>query len=123
MTNKIKDFTDLIVWKKAHEITLNIYKLTKKFPDDEKFCLTNQMRRCSVSIVSNIAEGFGRSTAKDKAHFYAISKGSVLELKTQLILSRDLDYINKEDFYRLEKDIMDVTRLLSGIVRSSRNIT
>ncbi len=121
MSEKIKDFTDLIVWKKSHQIVLCVYSQTKNFPNEEKFCLINQMRRCAVSITSNIAEGFGRNTSKDKAHFYAISKGSALELKNQIILSKDLNYIDEGRFVLLIKDISEVIKMLSGIIRSSKN--
>ena len=71
--SNISNFTDLIAYKKAHELVIEVYKITKKFPEDEKFGLTNQIRRAGISITSNIAEGFARMTAKDKAHFYGIA--------------------------------------------------
>ena len=80
---KITSITDLKGWDKGHELVLIIYKLTEKYPKEEIFGLTNQSRRCAVSITSNIAEGFSRSTWKDKMHFYGISQGSLTELQNQ----------------------------------------
>ncbi|MFZ6015063.1 MAG: four helix bundle protein [Patescibacteria group bacterium] len=95
---KIKNFTDLYAWRSGHEIVLSIYKLTKNYPKEELFGLTNQMRRSAVSITSNIAEGFSRKTSKDKSHFYIMARGSVTELQNQLIISKDIGYINLKTF-------------------------
>ena len=94
----IRNFLEIIAWQKAHRLALNIYSITRKFPRFEEYGLANQMRRCAVSVPSNIAEGFKRKTVKDSAHFYNISEGSLEELKYQLILSRDLKYISNEIF-------------------------
>ncbi len=91
---KIREFSDLDAWKKSHEAVLYIYKITKKFPKNEIFGFTNQMRRAGISAESNIAEGFRRNTAKDKQHFFAISKGSLIELQSQAITAPDLLYIS-----------------------------
>ena len=85
-------FSDLKVWRKAYQLTLDLYKLTRTFPSEERYCLVQQMRRAGISVPSNIAEGFSRPGPKEKAHFYAIAKGSVEELKVQLMLSKDLGY-------------------------------
>ena len=79
--NKIKSFTDLTAWKEGHKLVLLIYKLTKKFPKEESYGLTDQIRRCSVSITSNIAEGFSRKSQKEKLQFYHMSLGSLLVSK------------------------------------------
>ncbi len=118
---KIQNFTDLNAWKEAHKLVLSIYTATKTFPGDEKFCLTSQIRRAAISIVSNIAEGFGRNTEKDKSQFYAISKGSVLETQSQLLVAKDLGYISEEDFQEIQKQIIIVQKLLSGLVASAMN--
>lgn len=115
----IENFTDLTTWKKAHQLVLEIYRLTKKFPDEEKFSLTNQMRRCAISITSNIAEGFGRNTSKDKVQFYAIAKGSLCELENQVITARDLGYLNEIDFRKLEISFTETGRLIGGLMRSA----
>ncbi len=85
-------FRDLIVWQKAHEFVLAVYKLSRRFPDDEKFGLTSQMRRAAVSVAANIAEGFVRRGQQDKLHFYNIAQGSLEEVKYYLILGKDLGY-------------------------------
>lgn len=85
-------FSDMNVYRKAYQLTLDIYKLTRKFPVEERYCLAQQMRRAGISAPSNIAEGFSRHGAKEKAHFYSIAKGSVEELKVQLMLTKDLGY-------------------------------
>ncbi len=90
---KIQTFKDLTAWQQAHNLVLFIYKITDSFPKTELFALNTQMRRAAISITSNIAEGFGRSTSKDKRHFYTISKGSLLELDSQIAIANDLQYI------------------------------
>ena len=89
---KSKKFEELIVWQKAHQIVLKVYKITSCFPKDELFGLTSQYRKAAVSIPANIAEGFGRSGIKDKIKFYNIAQGSLNECYYYNILSRDLRY-------------------------------
>jgi len=84
----IRHFRDLRVWQESHSLVLAIYKLTKKFPHDERFGLVDQSRRAAVSITSNIAEGFGRGTARDKKHFYMTAKASLAELQNQLLIAK-----------------------------------
>jgi four helix bundle protein len=115
----IRNFTDLEAWQKSREVTLLVYKITKSFPADEKFALTNQMRRAAISIISNIAEGFGRSTAKDKAHFYAAAKGSLLEVQSQAIIAEDLGYLDSLSRKKLEEAIMVSAKLISGLMNSA----
>lgn len=115
----IKHFTDLIVYKKAHEMVLFAYKVTKTFPQDERYSLVDQMRRSAVSITSNIAEGFGRSTGKDKKQFYAIAQGSVYELESQFLVSKDLGYVSPSDFVKFQTMSSEVIRILSGIMKSA----
>ena len=97
---KIRSFTDLESWKEAHKMAIDIYRATEDFPQKEVFGLTNQIRRASVSIVSNIAEGFSRQTAKEKAQFYYISKGSNAEVQSQLLIARDIGYLSEDHFKR-----------------------
>ncbi len=117
----IKSFTDLKVWQESHKLSLEIYKITKKFPSDEVYGLSSQMRRCSVSVTSNLAEGFGRSSSKDREHFYVMSDGSLYELKSQLILAKDLRYINKDQFEAIAKITNDAHKLLHGLLRSHKS--
>jgi len=115
----IRSFTDLDAWKEARILTIAIYRATKTFPADEKFALTNQIRRAAISVISNIAEGFGRNTAKDKSHFYALAKGSLLELQSQIIISNDLSYLDEKTQSELENQIVRVAKLLGGLIRSA----
>ena len=115
---KAERFEDLEVWGKAHQLVLNIYRITKKFPEVEKFTLVSQMRRAAVSVPANIAEGFKKRGIKDKANFYNIAQGSLSELRYYLILSRDLEYCNKTD--ELYEQTETVGRMLNGLIKSLR---
>ena len=115
----IKNFTDLIAWQKSHELVLEVYKKSQKFPVEEKFGLTNQVRRAAVSITSNLAEGFGRNSAKDKCQFYCIARTSSLEVQSQLYIARDLGYIIELDFFVLESKCLEVGRLISGLEKTA----
>ncbi|MCD8093786.1 MAG: four helix bundle protein [Bacteroides sp.] len=109
-----QSFEDLLVWQKAHQYVLDIYRVTKIFPKDELFALVNQMRRASASITANIAEGFVREGQKDKLHFYNISQGSLEETKNFIILSKDLGYISEESKLQLLTTANEVGRLLNA---------
>ena len=95
----IKIHKDLDVWKKSMDLVEGVYRLTKSFPDSEKYGLTNQMRRCAVSIPSNIAEGAGRNSKKEFKQFLYISLGSISELETQLIISSKLNYLKNKTLF------------------------
>lgn len=109
-----QSFEDLIVWQKAHQYVLDIYRVTKGYPKDEIFALVNQMRRASASITANIAEGFVRQGQKDKLHFYNISQGSLEETKNFVILSKDLGYISEDNKIQLLTEAKEVGRLLNA---------
>ncbi|OGK13771.1 hypothetical protein A3A93_05285 [Candidatus Roizmanbacteria bacterium RIFCSPLOWO2_01_FULL_38_12] len=115
----MKSFTDLIVWKESHRLTIEIYKATEKFPSNEIFGITNQIRRAAVSIPSNIAEGFGRITTKDKKQFYIIARGSLIELQSQLLICRDLGYLNNKAFNELATLTNNIHRLINGFIKST----
>lgn len=117
---KIRSFTDLNTWKEGHKLVLNIYKLTKTFPSDERFSLTDQMRRCAVSITSNVAEGFSRQSQREKIQFYSISKGSLTELQNQLLIAKDIKYISDLNFKETADQTVVVGKLLTGLIRSLR---
>jgi four helix bundle protein len=117
----IKSFSQLTAWKKAHEFALLLYKETSFFPEEEKFGLVSQLRRAVVSITSNIVEGFGRRGKKEKIQFYTTAKSSNLEIQSQLLISRDLKYLNKEQFDRLAKLSIEVGKLVGGLIKSSLN--
>jgi four helix bundle protein len=91
----INSFKDLIVWQKSMELVEKVYKITESFPTKEQFGLISQMRRAAVSIPSNIAEGYGRNSTGSYIQFLSIARGSLLELETQLELSKRLNFINK----------------------------
>lgn len=115
---KICSFKDLNAWKNAHNLALKIYQITKKFPADEIYSLTSQMRRAVISIASNIAEGFSRKTKKDKIHFYIMSLGSLTELQSQIEISRDLHYLNEGDYFELNEKTIVVHKLINGLIKS-----
>ena len=119
---KIKKFTDLDAWKEGHKLVLMVYKITKDFPKEELFGLASQMRRCAVSITSNIAEGFSRQTYKDKLRFYSISLGSTTELQNQLLVARDVGYITKEQFQDIANQSVKVHKITNGLIKSSKTI-
>lgn len=118
----IQKFTDLEVWKESHKLTLLVYRATKKFPKDETFGLTSQIRRAVVSIESNIAEGFSRYHFKDRLNFYYQSRGSASEVQTQLIIAKDLKYISSSDFQVMFETSQRVLIILSGLIKSTENI-
>lgn len=119
--SKIKDFTDLEAWRKSHELVLAIYKATKEFPKSEAFGLISQMQRAAVSITSNIAEGFGRQTIKEKIQFYYQAQGSLTEVKNQLILSKDLSYISEQEFDKIMNALITSHKLLQGLLRKTKS--
>lgn len=119
---KIKNFTDLNTWKEAHKLILEIYKLTEKFPKEERYSLIDQMRRASISITSNIAEGFSRNSYNEKIHFYGIAQGSTTELQNQIILSKDLLYLSVDNFEVLFNQSIVVHKLINGIIKGARKI-
>jgi four helix bundle protein len=119
---KIKSFTDLNAWKEGHGLVLIIYKITKDFPKEEIYGLTNQMRRSAVSVTSNIAEGFNRQSYKEKTQFYAIALGSVTELQSQLLIARDIGFLGKNDFEIVAEKSVIVHKLLNGLIKSSKLI-
>ena len=115
---KTFSFEKLIAWQKARELASEIYKITKLYPKDEVFGLTSQMRRCAVSIASNLAEGSGRNSMKDKARFTEIAFGSALELLNQLILSFDFEYFEEQKYIEIREKITEVTVLINGLYKS-----
>lgn len=113
----MQDFRKLQVWEKSHQLTLRIYKITESFPTTEMYGLTNQMRRSSASIPTNIAEGCGRDYQGELARFIRIAIGSASELQYQLILAHDLEYISSTLFTELESATTEVKRMLTSFLR------
>ena len=108
-------FEKLDVWKLSRELTVEIYKLTKSFPMDEMYGLSGQIRRASVSVVSNIAEGTSKASGKDKAHFSVIAYSSLMELLNQSIIATDLAYISQEDLDSLRLKINEISNKLNAL--------
>ncbi|NQU77197.1 four helix bundle protein [Candidatus Falkowbacteria bacterium] len=116
----IKNFYELNAWKKARSSTKDIYGITKNFPKEEVYGITSQIRRASVSVCANIAEGFGRFFYKDKVRFYYQSRGSIQEVQALLLLSLDQDYISKDTYTDLFLKTTDVSKLINGLISSVR---
>lgn len=114
----MNNFRELKVWHKSVDLVVEVYKITKAFPDSEKFNLTSQMQRCGTSIPSNIAEGAGRVSAAYFKQFLAIALGSAYELETQLIISKKLSYINDENYDSILKQITEVQRMIFGLINT-----
>ena len=108
------NFKELKIWKMAMSLTKEIYLVTKSFPKEEIYGLTNQIRRSAVSVPSNIAEGCGRNTDKQLAHFLNISMGSLCELETQIIISTELEYLDQERSIEILKNIDEIERMTNG---------
>ena len=115
----LKNYKELVVWQKSYKLCLEIYRVTKKFPNEERYGLTSQTRRAAVSIPSNIAEGYGRKSTAEYVQFLYIAYGSTCELETQLLLCRDLRYIvSKVEI--LQDHIGEIERMLKALINSLR---
>jgi len=114
-------FEKLEVWQNSKELTISIYKLTDTFPSDEKFGLVSQLRRASVSIATNLAEGSGRTNKNDKAHFTQIAYGSLMEVLNLLLISEELKFIAEHDLIEFRKNIEVISKQLSNLRRSQLN--
>ena len=112
---------NLLAWKESIVLVKDIYLITAKFPDTEKFGLISQLRRASVSISANIAEGGARNTKKEFIHFLYISSGSLSEVETLLVISNDLNYINNVEFEKIEKQMNRISSLLQGLIRKLKS--
>lgn len=116
-----KNFTDLIVWQKAHEFVLETYKVIRDFPMEERFALCTQFQRAAVSIPANIAEGYKKLSKADKLRFLNISQGSLEECRYYIILSRDLSYINNNTYNELIGSLEETSKLLNSYIRGVLN--
>ena len=114
--SEYKTYKELDVWKKARAFVKEVYVITQDFPNEEKYGLMSQMRRCAVSIPSNIAEGYGRQFKKETLQFLHISRGSLYELETQLFIAYDLTFMSEEKLNKLLSDLEECRRLLSGLI-------
>jgi four helix bundle protein len=117
----IQQFEDLVLLQKSKDFTIKIYRLTEQEKFAKDYGLKDQIRRASVSIPSNIAEGFDRKGNKEFIQFLHISLGSLAEVKTQLIIAFELDYVNSEDAEKLKQEIVDIQKLLKGLITYLKN--
>ncbi len=117
----MKSHKDLDVWKRSIELVTKLYRVTKNFPKEELYGLTNQIRRAAVSIPSNIAEGAARGHNKEFIQFLFISLGSVSELETQLILSENLEYIKTEESAKIQNELTDLRKMILGLIHHLEN--
>ncbi len=121
--SNIKTYRDLLIWQKSKELTVMIYRQTQSFPKAEEFGLKSQMRRSAVSVPSNIAEGFGRYSAKEFRRFLRIAIGSLYELQTQQIVSFELNYLKKEKYDILVTKCLELEKMMNSFINKiSRNI-
>ena len=117
----LKSYKELKVWQKSYQLCLEVYKITAEFPIEEKYGLTSQIRRAVVSVPSNIAEGYGRKTTTDYIKYLYIAYGSLCELETQILLSRDLDLIESSNAKVIIDEIHGVERMLKALIKSLEN--
>lgn len=115
---EISSYKDLIIWQKGIELAVNVYSLTKNFPDNEKFALSSQVKRSVSSIPANIAEGYGRQSSKSYSHFVKISRGSLFELETHLILAEKLNFIENAELYqKVKEQIIEEGKMLNAFIK------
>ncbi len=119
----MKDFRQLKVWEKAHQLALAIYKTTITFPKEELYGLTSQIRRASMSIPTNSAEGCGRNTDAEFARFLQIAMGSASETEYQILLARDLRFLSENNYTQLQPQIEEIKRMLASLLKTLRNKT
>ena len=117
----MKTFRDLLIWQKAMMLVTKCYSTTKQFPREEQFALTSQIRRCTISIPSNIAEGFGRGTNKDYHRFLTISLGSLFEFQTQIEIAYNLGYIPLDAFNVIYEDSRELERMMSAFINKVKD--
>ncbi|MBI4090142.1 MAG: four helix bundle protein [Candidatus Kerfeldbacteria bacterium] len=117
---KIVSFTDLDAWKQSHQLVITIYQATQNFPGTEMFGLVSQMRRSAVSVTSNLAEGFSRYSFKEKVQFYRTSLGSLTELENQLLVAKDVGFLDQASYLEIRKRTTNAHKLINGLIRSSR---
>ncbi|PIR75053.1 MAG: four helix bundle protein [Candidatus Magasanikbacteria bacterium CG_4_9_14_0_2_um_filter_42_11] len=119
--SNIASFTEIKAWRKSHELTLYIYKITQDYPKEELYGIKSQTRRAAASVGANIVEGFKRKDLKDSIKFYNIAEASLEELKNHLILARDLQYISKERYTFIADKVKEASKTLYGWVKSQRD--
>lgn len=118
MNEKIKTYRDLIVWQKSVAFVTSFYTTTKLFPQEEKFGIVSQLNRASVSIPSNIAEGYGRESSKNYLQFLKIARGSLMETETLIEISKNLNFINELTYNSMTNDLNEISKILQGLIKS-----
>ncbi len=119
--NKIQSFEQLHVWQEAQNLAVLVYKIARNFPEEEKFGITSQLKRAVSSVSANIAEGFGRTSAKDKVHFYTIARGSLFETKNFIYLAARLEYLDAQEEELLIKQCVTCQKLLYGYIKAHKD--
>lgn len=114
------DYEKLVVWQKSMDFVIFVYEITKKFPKNEDYALTSQIRRAVISVPSNIAEGSRRNTQKDFAHFLTMSLGSLAELDTQIKIAERLKYVSKKEEIELYEKLSEIMRMLNKLIERNR---
>ncbi len=115
--SSVKSYKDLLIWQKGLEIVSNVYKLVEDFPKNELYALTSQIKRASISIPSNIAEGYGRSSTQSYISFINISRGSLFELETQLIIANELKFVKNQDLYNtIIEQILEESKMINSFI-------
>ena len=117
------NYKELIVWKRPIKLCATVYKLTANFPNEERFGLISQMRRASVSIPSNIAEGGGRRTDREFLHFLGVAHGSIRELESQLYISLELEFVNLDQIDSITYEITEIQKMLYALIQKFENQT
>ncbi len=120
---KIQSFTGLKAWQEGHKLVLKIYKATNNFPQSEQFGLTQQLRRAGVSITSNLAEGFSKQSKKEKTQFYRTALASLTEVQNQILVARDVTYLQKKQFDDIAEQTVLVSKLINGLIKSIQSRT
>ena len=123
MSEKLQSFTELKAWQEGRKLAGLVYRVTESFPKSELFGITNQMRRAAVSVSSNIAEGFGRGSLKEKVQFYTIARGSILELQSQLFVAYDLKFLSNPEQNSLFEQAELTGKLLNGLIRKTKSFS
>ncbi len=118
----IKSFRELKVWQKAHQFVLEVYRITKDFPNQEKYALVVQLRRAVVSVASNIVEGFSRLSIKEGLRFYNIATASLEEVKYQLLIAKDINYLTDESYQKVSASSEEVSKMLARWIQSQIKI-
>jgi four helix bundle protein len=116
----MRDFHGLVVWQKSHTLTLEVYRITKRFPVDERFGLISQLRRSASSMPANLAEACGRESELDFGRFVQMAMGSASEVEYHVLLAKDLGYLSADDFTLLTASVQEIKRMLVSLLRSTR---